>query len=80
MNLNLMRKNLIPAVLLICVLNFSCSKSGNQPGPKNNGSSDIKIELVSGNNQTDTVGRQLQNAVVVKVTKNGVTQSGYTIL
>jgi photosystem II stability/assembly factor-like uncharacterized protein len=75
-----MCKNLIPAVLLICVLNFSCSKSGNQPGPQNNGSSDIKIELVSGDNQTDTVGRQLQNAIVVKVTKNGVAQSGYKVL
>jgi hypothetical protein len=79
MNLNLMRKNLISTIVLIGTLYFSCSKSS-QPGPKDGGStSNIKIELVSGNNQTDTIGRQMQTPIVVKVTKDGTVQKDYVV-
>jgi hypothetical protein len=74
--INLMHKNLIASSILICFLYFSCSKS-NQPSPQN---ASIKIELVSGNNQTDTIGRPLANYIVAKVTKNGAPQAGYTLL
>jgi hypothetical protein len=73
-----MHKNLITSILLISTLYFSCSKS-KQPNPQNSASNAVKIELVSGGNQTDTVGRQLANPIVVKVTQNGTPLSGYEV-
>jgi len=73
-----MHKNLIASLLLLSILYFSCSKS-KQPNPQNNTSNAVKIELVSGSNQTDTVGRQLANFIVVKVTQNGAPLSGYQV-
>ncbi len=76
-----MHKNLITPLVLICTLYCSCSKKSSQPGPQNGGSGNIKIELVSGNNQTDTIGRPLANPIVVKVTKtNGASLSSYELL
>ena len=74
-----MSKISITPLLLIGILFFSCSKSS-QPGPKGGGTSSVKIELVSGNNQTDTIGYHLPNLVVVKVTQNGVPLKNYTLL
>ncbi len=79
-----MRIKLISAVLLIGMFCFGCSKSG-QPGPKDNGgtttgNSDLKIEIVSGNNQTDTIGYPLPNFVNVKVTStSGASLDGYGV-
>ncbi len=74
-----MHKNLITPLVLICTLYFSCSKKS-QPAPQNGGSNGIKISLVSGDNQTDTIGYQLPNPIVVKVTQNGTPLSNYGVL
>jgi hypothetical protein len=74
-----MHKNLITPLVLICTLYFSCSKKS-QPAPQNGGTNSIKITLVSGNNQTDTIGYQLANPIVVKVTQNGAPVSNYGVL
>jgi hypothetical protein len=74
-----MHKNLITPLVLICTLYFSCSKKS-QPAPQNGGTNSIKISLVSGNNQTDTIGYHLPNAIVVKVTQNGTPLSNYGVL
>jgi photosystem II stability/assembly factor-like uncharacterized protein len=63
---------------LICILYFGCSKS-KQPGPQNGNTAAIKITLVSGSGQTDTIGQTLLSPVVVKVTQNGIPVSGYTV-
>lgn len=76
-----MYKNLIVPLLAISILYFSCSKSS-QPGPKNNtGSSSVKIEIVSGNSQTDTVGYPLLKPINIKVTStSGSPLTGYGVL
>ncbi len=76
-----MNRNQFIPLLLISIFFFSCSKKG-QPGPQNNnGSSGVKIEIVSGDNQTDTIGRPLTNPIKVKVTStNGSSLVGYGIL
>ena len=58
------------SICLISIIYFGCSK-GKSTTPASV-TSGIKIEIVSGNNQTDTIGKQLQAPLVVKVTKNGV--------
>jgi photosystem II stability/assembly factor-like uncharacterized protein len=58
------------ALLLICIFCFGCSKK-KQPAPQNGNTAAIKITLVSGGGQTDSIGRQLPNPIVVKVTQNG---------
>jgi hypothetical protein len=77
-NLTVMNKNLITSLLLLCTLYFSCSKS-KQPGPQDAGTNTIKITLVSGSGQTDTVGQTLLSPIVIKVTQNGAPVSGYTV-
>ncbi|HTK20797.1 MAG TPA: hypothetical protein VL442_14825 [Mucilaginibacter sp.] len=75
-----MSKTLITPLLLISLLCFGCSKSS-QPGPKGGETTgSVKIELVSGNNQTDTIGYHLPNFIVVKVTQNGQPLKNYTVL
>ena len=75
-----MNKILITPLILIILLFFSCSKSS-QPGPKGGGTvSSVKIELLSGNNQTDTIGYHLPNFIVVKITQNGAPLKNYTVL
>src|SRR5581483_6669853 len=73
-----MPKNLIILSAISCLLYFGCSKD-KQPAPQTGQSSKVKIELVSGGNQTDTIGKLLANPIVVKVTSNGVAQSGYKV-
>ncbi|MBS1525017.1 MAG: hypothetical protein JST19_05175 [Bacteroidetes bacterium] len=36
----------------------------------------MKIEIISGNNQSDTIGKQLSSPLIVKVTKNGTPVGG----
>jgi len=75
-----MKKNLIIPFAAIALLYFGCSKSNNSDnGPKNNTPAPVKIEIVSGSGQTDTVGLQLANVIVVKVTQNGSPVSGYNV-
>ena len=73
-----MCKPLIP-LLLFCLLYMGCSKKGNQPTPQNTTDGPIKITLVSGSGQTDTVGQTLLTPIVIKVTQNGAPVSGYTV-
>src|ERR1700742_399240 len=76
------RKSILLQLLTISVIFFSCSKSSQpSPGPKGDGTTDssIKIEIVSGDNQTDTIGNQLPVQIVVKVTKNGQPLSNYYV-
>ncbi len=73
-----MNRNHIAALLLISILYFSCSK-GKQPGPQNGNAASIKITLVSGSGQTDTIGRFLPSLIVAKVTQNGSPVAGYKV-
>ncbi len=73
-----MNRNYIASILLISMVYFSCSKS-KQPGPQNGNTTAIKITLVSGSGQTDSIGRQLPNPIVVKVTQNGAALSNYIV-
>jgi len=74
-----MYKNLIALLSIASVLFYGCSKS-NQPGPKGGGTTDaVKIELVSGDKQTDTIGRTLANFITVKVSVAGVAKAGYQV-
>lgn len=75
-----MKTNLIALTAAACTLILGCSKSkSNQPQPAGTGPV-IKIQIVSGDAQTDTVGHQLTNPIVFKVTKDGSAVSGYTVL
>jgi len=75
-----MNKNLIIALAGFTMLYFSCSKSNDsENGPKNTNPTPITIQLVSGGGQTDTVGLELANPVVVKVTQSGNGLSNYTV-
>jgi len=75
-----MKKNLIIPLATIIVLYLGCSKSNNSDnGPKNNTPAPVKIEIVSGSGQADTVGLQLANLIVVKVTQNGNPVAGYNV-
>jgi len=75
-----MTKPYIALFLTICLLYFSCSKvSDSVNPPKKVDPAALKIELVSGGGQTDTIGNPLQHSVIVKVTKNGIAASGYTV-
>src|ERR1700744_5421139 len=70
-----MSRNLTPLLLFAFLLFFiGCSKD--KPTSPNNSSNSVKIEIVSGNNQSDTIGRQLSVPIVVKVTQNGAPLSG----
>jgi hypothetical protein len=73
-----MNKSLIASLSVACMLYLGCSKS-KQPGPQNTTDNAIKITLVSGSGQTDTVGQTLLSPIVVKVTQNGAPVSGYTV-
>jgi photosystem II stability/assembly factor-like uncharacterized protein len=74
-----MNKNLIALLSIVTVLFYGCSKS-NQPGPKGGGTTaSVKIEVVSGDKQTDTIGRPLANPITVKVTLSGAALAGYQV-
>jgi hypothetical protein len=73
-------KNPIAAILTACLLYYSCSKT-NEPdnGPQNAGDQQVKIELISGNDQTDTIGNPLRYPIMVKVTQNGLPVTGFSV-
>ncbi|HEY9001131.1 MAG TPA: sialidase family protein [Mucilaginibacter sp.] len=76
------KKSILLLLLTISVIFFSCSKSSQpNPGPKGDGTTDssIKIEIVSGDNQTDTIGRPLVSPINVKLTKNGQPLANYKV-
>lgn len=78
-----MTKKPVSTLLSICLLFAGCSKvsdSVNNPRKVNTPDSTIKITLVSGDNQTDTIGNPLKSNVIVKVTQNGTPVSGYTVM
>jgi len=67
-------------LLVIPSLFFGCSKSNNNSvTPIVNHKPVVKIQLVSGGEQTDTIGNPLINPVIVKVTADGVATSGYSV-
>jgi hypothetical protein len=77
-----MQKNLILTILSIGLLCFSCSKSNKSDiVPPSNPPENhvIKLTLVSGDGQTDSLGNQLTNPIIVKVTQDGIATSGYTV-
>lgn len=82
-----MYKNLIIVFLSISILFFGCSKANRSDiGPSNNNPdtsklpvSTIKLSLISGDEQTDTIGNPLSNPIIVKATKDGVPAFGYTV-
>ncbi|HVW12709.1 MAG TPA: sialidase family protein [Mucilaginibacter sp.] len=63
--------HLLPVFLLLA----GCSKDKSTQ-PNNNNLNSVKIEIISGNNQSDTIGKQLASPLVVKITKNGSPVSG----
>ncbi|SDI80560.1 WD40/YVTN/BNR-like repeat-containing protein [Mucilaginibacter gossypii] len=73
-----MKKCFILLIVVACTVPLGCSKSGS-------GNKDIltmgtlKIKLVSGDGQTDTIGNPLTNPIAVQVTANGVPLAGYSI-
>jgi hypothetical protein len=73
-----MYKNLITLLAAPCILFFGCSKS-KQSDVHTNPPVPVKIELVSGSGQADTIGKLLTDLIVVKVTKNGSPLSGYKV-
>lgn len=73
-----MKKNLILPLSAIAILYFSCSKSNNKENSPTT-TTPVKIEVVSGSGQSDTIGKPLPNPVVVKVTQNGTPLSGYKV-
>jgi hypothetical protein len=63
---------------LLSFLFIGCKKteSSNPPSPDNK----IKIEIISGNNQSDTIGHFVRDSVVLKVTKNKQGLGGMLII
>jgi len=75
-----MNKNIIATLFVICLIYVSCSKtSKSDNGPQKTDTPPIKIELVSGGGQTDTIGNPLSSPITVKVTQNGTPMSGYSV-
>ena len=52
--------------LAIILILISCKKNSSDPAEKN-----VKIDIIAGNNQSDTAGRVLNNAIEISVTHNG---------
>jgi len=59
--------NRLTVISLGVILIFVSCKKGSSDGPERN----IKITVISGNNQSDTAGRVLNNALEISVTHNG---------
>jgi photosystem II stability/assembly factor-like uncharacterized protein len=57
----------------------SKQSTGTKDTSKQSGTALVKIELLSGGGQTDTIGNPLSNPIIVKVTKNGTPTSGYSV-
>jgi photosystem II stability/assembly factor-like uncharacterized protein len=64
-------------IVVLVIFCFGCKKDKKQnPG---NDQSDLKIELIQGNNQKDTIGNLLQDTIKVKVTKSGAPVANYIV-
>src|SRR5665213_3513140 len=89
-----MNKNLVFLFFIANLLYISCSKVNKSdsspqntvaPPAKTDTSTvktdtvPIKVQLVSGGGQTDTIGKPLVNPIIVKVTRNGMPVSGYSV-
>ncbi|MCO5947756.1 sialidase family protein [Mucilaginibacter flavidus] len=64
--------------ILIVLFIIGCSKS-KSPGPVDNGSSNPKLSIVSGNNQTAKVGFFPSDTIKVKLTGNGINTNNYSV-
>lgn len=65
-----MKKIILPLIIGI-VISSSCKKSNDANQAGNSTQKGYKIEIVKGNNQTDTLGNLLKDSVIVRVTKDG---------
>ena len=70
-------ERLLYLIALIMICCFGCKKD-KKNGPNDNIST-VKIQLVSGGNQKDTIGNRLKDSIVVKITDSGVPSVNYTI-
>jgi photosystem II stability/assembly factor-like uncharacterized protein len=60
-------KHIVTAIAIFVLALLSCRKDNDaNPAPGTNG---YKIEITKGNNQADTLGKLLQDTIIVKVTK-----------
>ncbi|MFB9843508.1 sialidase family protein [Mucilaginibacter ginsenosidivorans] len=73
-----MNKGLFLLIFASCAVYFGCFKSSSDKSQLLN-TVTLKISLVSGDGQTDTIGNTLPAPVVVKVLANDVPQSGYSV-
>lgn len=70
-------KRLLYLTALLMIFCFGCKKDKHD-GP-GDGSSVLKIQLISGSNQKDTVGNLLKDSIIVKVTENGLPAGNYAV-
>lgn len=64
------KRYVIPVIAIIISL-CSCHKDKDSNTVDNKPKSGYKIEIIKGNNQTDTIGNLLKDSVAVRVTKDG---------
>ncbi|MBS1531960.1 MAG: hypothetical protein JSU01_16795 [Bacteroidetes bacterium] len=70
-------KKLFYLVPVLTLFIFSCKKDTRQPiNPPSGG---LYLKIVKGSNQTDTIGNQLKDSIVIKATNNGSALTGYTV-
>ena len=60
-------KPFLAGCFALSIFFISCKKN-----PAENIDSKVKIELVAGNNQSDTIGRVLKDTLQFRVTRNGI--------
>jgi photosystem II stability/assembly factor-like uncharacterized protein len=66
-----------PSLILLFLFFFGCKKA--DLSDSSNLDNKIKIEILSGNNQFDTIGHFLKDSILLKVTKNGLSLGGLVI-
>ncbi|MDB5137876.1 MAG: hypothetical protein JWP37_4479 [Mucilaginibacter sp.] len=70
-------KNFFYTVLILLICCFGCKKDKHPtPGDTETG---LKIQIIQGNNQKDTVGNLLKDSIRVKITNNGAPVSNYIV-
>ncbi len=74
-----MQPKLYPVLVIYAALFFSCGKNSSTIPEITKPNTKIKIEVISGDNQTDTIGNFLKDSVSVKVTKDGQPLKGYFV-
>lgn len=65
----------VPALVLFI---FGCKKDQKIP-PIVRVSTGLQIQVIKGNNQADTIGKQLKDSIVINVATNGTPVVGYTV-